>query len=800
MYLFINNVDKTENLINNTIRINSELQERIDSASFSIAWINPSYYDDVKIYEWFPIVSSTVNSVTLKKDYFVAWQNNLFRVWDTVDVALGLGDQEIWTIASLLNNNWQLQLTFVNNFTNQPVSWELAGIKKFAGNIIDIKDRNKDILENIEFWIKCVDYTRVFDKSLVNDTYEDKDARYIVNDFCNVTINRNQTIDQFEYTTDAQLRAAWIEWWDWWNPTIDTSDLRESISSAVFDWINSWWTASFTNNFTSVNIEDFTWVPSWTPTAWVFALWYKADDFNQITNVEARIWSDSSNYWSFTFTPTDNEWVFEEKEMSELSITWTPDWTDCSYVAIIVTETWDSNIKIDWIRILEIDHFKHYPYVQESTSFNDFRVPRLKPTQVMQRLADNLAWYWYIDYDKNIRLFPESTNFAPVSFTETSNNFKDLQIQFDPSRLVNRQVIKWWNETSEDKYSQVVEWDSVIREWILKNKFKNLVVKLDDWSVTDTMESWTTTTLVNATDHWLSVWDYIVNRTRSNAVRAVLTVPDVDSFTVEAVTSQTNWDTFSTFVEQDVWIEWINEESAYNFMSNFNEKSIRNAEQETTLVAWEFLLFNYNEVFPILVQRTDNVSVANLKSILWYSDWIFDWQPIIDRTINSRSEAIQVAEAVLTKYSNVIITAKVKTNQEWLRSGQLIRIKDTDSSLRNIDQDFIIQSVKSRQIAWWENEYTLTCSSLLFWMLELLQQLLAQQRKIEIDEDEIINNIEDAFETLTITDVETDTVWGEIQTETVTIWDSEVTEVITPPFKWATWTAPELKWNLWSWS
>lgn len=57
-----------------------------------------------------------------------------------------------------------------------------------------------------------------------------------------------------------------------------------------------------------------------------------------------------------------------------------------------------------------------------------------------------------------------------------------------------------------------------------------------------------------------------------------------------------------------------------------------------------------------------------------------------------------------------------------------------------------------RQLAWGENRYTVTCSSLLFGMLELLQQLLANGRKVLVDENEVINNIEDANETITLTD------------------------------------------------
>lgn len=98
----------------------------------------------------------------------------------------------------------------------------------------------------------------------------------------------------------------------------------------------------------------------------------------------------------------------------------------------------------------------------------------------MQRLADSLAWYWFVDYDRHIWLFPKSTIASPITINETSNNFANLNISYDTSRLINRQVIKGGEETSTSIYSQVVEGNSIVREWITKNKFKNLQVKLNN--------------------------------------------------------------------------------------------------------------------------------------------------------------------------------------------------------------------------------------------------------------------------------------------------------------------------------
>lgn len=800
MYVFIDSTDRTGDVIDNSIRIMDELQERVNKCSFKLVGNKPSEGEEVKVYDGYPILSSTSTSVTLRKDYNKSLQNNLFRVGDTVVVAINQSDEENAVISSISSDSGNLKLTMTASFSNTPTAGELCGVKKFAGNIFRPSDRNIRVLENIEYFIDCLDYTRIFDKRLINDTYEDKDARYIVNDFCNNFINKNQEIDSMNYADNSAVQAEWIESGDGDNPTVDTSNLREGTSSVTMPWTNSGGTATFSATPVSVDVQDFTGAASGTPTKGIIAFWYDCLDYTAITNFKLRIGSDSSNYAEITITPTSNDWVYETQELSDASITGTPDWTALDYAAIVVTETSSSNIRIDGIRILEREHFRHYPYVETSVEFNDFRIPRIKPTEVMQRLADELAWYWYIDYDRNIRLFNESTNFAPFSMDETSDNFRDLSVTYDISRLINQQFVKGGDEVSEEKYSQVEEGDSFTREWLTKNKFKNLEVLFDDGSVTDTMEGGTTTTNVNATGHGLVTGDYMVNRSRSNAVRKITKVDD-DNFTVAAVASQTSGDTFSTFTEMNIGIEGLDDETTLDYVYNFNEKSIRATTAEATIDAGDFLVFRYNEVFPILVKRRDNVSISNMISVLGYSDGIFDGQPIIDRTIKTRSEAVAVADATLNKYSNVVITATFTTNQEGLQSGQLISIKDTTSSSRNINQNFLIQKVVQRQIEWGENVFQVTCSSLLFGVMELLQQMLKQGRKLEVDEDARIDNVEDQYETVNISEVVTSAVDDNLQSENVSIADviSEET-VFTPPFVYEPDGASVSRYNLASYS
>ena len=784
MYVFINGTNRTSDVVRNSVIIKDELQERINKAKFKLnSGTVPDETQDVLIYDGYPILSSGVNLVTLDKSYDESIKNNLFRIGGTVVVAIGESDEETAVILTITNNSGNVKLTMTSNFSAQPAADELCGVKIFAGNVYGIKDHNIRLLENIEHTVDCLDYTRIFDKQLLNDTYEDRDARYIINDFCNVTINKNQVIDQFDYANVAEVRAKWTEGSDGDNPTFSDTDYREGTASAAFPWTNAGGTATFEYGFASaIDISEFTGASSGTPTKGVIGNWIKTSSGAVITSITVKIGSDNANYASITIDE-DSDWKFDDANLKNASITGTPNWTATNYLIISIVQTGDGSIQWDGIRILEEEFFRHYPYVEESVDFDDFRIPRVKPTEIMQRMAEELAWYWYIDYDRKIHFFNEEINEAPISIDENSDNFIDLRISTDVSRLVNRQVVKGGDEVSTDKYSQVEEGDSIKREWLTKNKFKNLEVLLDDGSVTDLCEAGTTTTNVTAVGHGLATGDYMVNRTRSNAVRAI-TYVDVDNFTVDAVAAQTTGDSFSTFVAQDIGIEGINEDTSYDYMSNFNEKSIRSSSGTDTIDAGDFLHFRYNEVFPILVQRKENSSITNMTAVLGYSNGIFDGQVIVDRTLKTRAETINVAEAQLKKYANPVIVATFRTTQEGLRTGQLINIKDTLSSTRNIDQTFIIQKVNQTQVEEGENSFFITCSSLLFGVMELLQQLLKGNRSIEVDEDARIDNIEDVYETLNISDVVTGIVDDNKQEEELTITDSVSSSLFTPPFKY----------------
>ena len=797
MYLFIAGINKSAYLVRNSVVITDELQERTNKSYLDLTY-KPSEMQDVRLFDGFPILSSGANYVVLNATYGRNY-NSLFRPNDKVYVAIGLGDEETVTVSTVTNSAGFIKLTMTANFTAVPVITELCGILKFAGNVSDVEDRNIVTLRNIQYRVNCIDYTRIFDKKLVNESYTSKDSRYIINDFCNATINRNAELDSMDYATDGAIQAEWIESGDGSNPTTDLADYQEGTGSGLFSFVFSGGTATFSATPTSANLQAYTGVANGLPTKGVLGLWYKCTDYTKVTSIKARIGSSSGNYAEVTVVPISNSWTFAGLEMKNASVTGTPDWTATDYLAIVIAETASSSVRFDGFRVLESGYFRHYPNVSISSSISNFTVLYKKPTEVMQRLADELGYYWYVDYEKNIYLSSSGAENAPFEVTESSDNFDNLNISYDSSRLANRQIVEGGEETSTSEYSEVKEGDSVMKEWIAKTKFKNLIVQTDRNTSTDTTEAGTNTTNIKATAHGLLTGDYIVNRSRSNAVRKITWV-NADNFTVDTVTAQTSGDTFSKFVTKAVGYEGIDIEAGMDYMANYTQKSIRNSSSEAVLTAAQFILFRYNEVIPIIVIRRNSTSISSLISVLGYTDGIFDGQRIIDKTIKSRAEATALANAYLTKWSNMIITARFTTYEEGLSSGQLIHIKDTSSGTRNIDQLFLIQQVISNQVESGVNSYSVTCSSLLFGFLELLQQLLKQGRAIEVDEDAVINNLEDFDEDVTVTDSLTTSKDGNKYSETCTVTDGLATAVILPPFKWCASGTKPLRWNQGSWA
>jgi hypothetical protein len=134
-------------------------------------------------------------------------------------------------------------------------------------------------------------------------------------------------------------------------------------------------------------------------------------------------------------------------------------------------------------------------------------------------------------------------------------------------------------------------------------------------------------------------------------------------------------------------------------------------------------------LFPIVVQ------VPSPASIGLYGERQFS---IKDVTIKSQEQAIERAIAEIQAYAGTINEGSFTTYEQGLRSGQIITI---NSTLRGINEDFVIQSVKMKPFSHddrYRAKYTVTLASVkTIGVIDVLQKLLLDE-ELELNEQETL--------------------------------------------------------------
>lgn len=800
--LYLNGVDRTADVTQNTIRKTNQIQQRADILEFDIyQGTKPTENQDVKLYFGDTIFSIAGDTIVLN-GYF---EKSVSRFYGGQSIFLNIGSGA--EIAATVKTYDEATLTIV--LTAAPtgvVAGSKIGELIFGGTTSRIKDKNIDVLQNLEWGVTCVDYSKIFDKKLIADTWANVDCRYIINDFCNTTVNYNTDVDNMSYPNNAAISAAWIKSLDGNNPTIDSADYLEQTNSGIFPWTFSTGTAKWDLAPTTKNIAIFTGLNSGTPTKGIFMLWLKPTDYTKITSIKVRLGSTSANYVEVTIPlPTSNSWQYQNVNLKNGAVTGTPDWTNFHYAQIIITQTASSSIKFNGFRINADNSFTLYNTTSTIT-FTSYKSSNLKPTALMQALAKAISFVWWIDGNRDIHFVGNQTQTAPYSLTDTSNNFTDLKIDVDQSQLGNRVIIQGGEIDSASRYSQVIPGDNAKKEWILKNKFSSLVITIDDGTSTHAAAAGTTTTNIKIVGHGLATGDHVINRTRSNAVREITRV-DADNFTVQTVTAQTTADNITFFAATKTsGIEGIVDESTVDYVTNFERQSVRASTQTATLPATSFIKFNYLEKISIQVQYTDPASANGLKA-LGIGDGIFDLLPIVDRSIADLYTAVSLAQAQINDYRNPIINGTFTTDVNGLAAGQVIQITD---SVRGITNNYLIQIVRSAQKDGEFSDYfiyNITFGTTLFGIIEFYQKLLAMQGNINDNVDEIVETFVTSIEDISMHAAGLAAKDGGFksakQSETVGVSKTEVGyKNAKGMWKWETSVGQNLqtRWNLFDWS
>lgn len=177
---------------------------------------------------------------------------------------------------------------------------------------------------------------------------------------------------------------------------------------------------------------------------------------------------------------------------------------------------------------------------------------------------------------------------------------------------------------------------------------------------------------------------------------------------------------------------------------------------------------------PVVVKRYDTASLAEFGTYESKTE---------NNLIRSRDEALQFALSELTAYADAIRNGGFDTYEPGLRSGQTMAIF---SEVRDIDEQFVIQSVTFRQISndgdglsvWHVELATLKNVS----VVDILQQLILRETLVEGDDQTLLNFIQ-MSDSFGITDAITDVVATTTQDY---VWEQGVpgSDTYTNPIVW----------------
>lgn len=101
----------------------------------------------------------------------------------------------------------------------------------------------------------------------------------------------------------------------------------------------------------------------------------------------------------------------------------------------------------------------------DTISFNHISLRK-----AFEKLAKISGYEWWIDYEKDVHFKSKTTDAAPESITDSSNNHESLNIDTDASQVRNSIIVRGGKEETSTYFSQTIEADGVAREWILREK------------------------------------------------------------------------------------------------------------------------------------------------------------------------------------------------------------------------------------------------------------------------------------------------------------------------------------------
>ncbi len=217
----------------------------------------------------------------------------------------------------------------------------------------------------------------------------------------------------------------------------------------------------------------------------------------------------------------------------------------------------------------------------------------------------------------------------------------------------------------------------------------------------------------------------------------------------------------------NVGIDFIDDPTSFDALYNFNEKALKFPEASKP-VADDLITVTGDPHIPVIVKVKDPAAIAE--------HGVFEYK-VIDKSINSKEGARSRAQAELRGWAAEIHEGSFETKEAGLDTGMKITVAST---IRGINQDYIISRISSRLVNGneWRHKITLVTTQT-FGMMEFLQGLLiAADKVIKIDENEVVDLVESYFETITVNEVVVTSTLHNPQTETIDVAESVTVQAL----------------------
>ncbi|KKL49849.1 hypothetical protein LCGC14_2311410, partial [marine sediment metagenome] len=247
----------------------------------------------------------------------------------------------------------------------------------------------------------------------------------------------------------------------------------------------------------------------------------------------------------------------------------------------------------------------------------------------------------------------------------------------------------------------------------------------------------------------------------------------------------------SGFVAETFGIDNIDDPADFDWLYNFQEKAMKLGSATIPSASDRIRMTGLPQI-PVIIKTKDNTSVNK--------NGPFEGK-VVDKSIDSKEGARERANQEIILWANQINEGSFRTRSSGLEVGQQITI---DSTIRDINEKFHISRIGTRFISPTAFEHTVTLmSQKTFGMVEFLQgQLIDKDKEIEIDPDEVLDEIESAFENIIILEALVEQITTQIA-ESIGVADLLASVLFTPPYVWAgagQSLPSKLRWNLGIWS